>query len=46
MQGTYPYLPNCKGKMEDSKGYGYLIVLLIKILIGIQTQDYHIYLVK
>ena len=26
-QGTYPYLPN-KGKMEDSEGYGYLVVLI------------------
>ena len=24
---VYPYLPN-KGKMEDSEGYGYLVVLV------------------
>ena len=24
-QGTYPYLPN-EGEMEDSVGYGYLVV--------------------
>ena len=26
-QGTYSYLSN-KGKMEDSEGYGYLVVLI------------------